>query len=248
MTYRHQVILVAFAIAFAIALAVTVALICIDAVARDNEPTEEPIYPPEWTFPYVSDESPLTGLLPAVTAPVASEEPVGIGLCFQSNRDGTCTLVGIGSCEDAFVVIPEYSPSNDRVTAVAAGALRGCESVAALQIPKTVCYIGDLAFADCPNLLYVSVSRDNPAYTDLDGVLYTKDGSCLLLYPAMRAGSSVQVSSNVTSIGSMAFYNCAYLCTVLYEGSAEEWHRIAIGAKNYSLTAASVIYSSRELS
>ena len=246
MTPRHQAILVALAISFAIALAVTVALICIDSVAKDGERTEEITYPPEWTYPYLSNEPIETQLLPAATEPITEEESIGIGLCFQSNRDGTCTLVDVGSCEDAFVVIPEYSPANDRVTAIAAGALRGCESIAALQIPKTVCYIGDLAFADCPNLLYVSVHRDNPAYADLDGVLYTKDLSVLVLYPAMHAGSSVYLSAGVTAIGSMAFYNCAYLTTVRYGGTAEEWHRIFIGSGNYSLTAASVIYSVTE--
>ncbi len=44
---------------------------------------------------------------------VASE-----GLLFESRGDGTCVLVGIGTCTDEMINIPEKSPSGDTVVAI----------------------------------------------------------------------------------------------------------------------------------
>ena len=137
-------------------------------------------------------------------------------------------------------MIPERSPSGDTVTEIADRAVMGCETVTAIQIPATVKKIGELAFASCPNLIYISVDEGNTAYRDDDGVLYTADGRALLLYPPMRAGSTVYIPYSVTEISEMAFYQCAYLSSVRYAGTPADWECIRIGSQNYSLTAASM--------
>ncbi len=246
MKMQNQILLIAMAVVFAIALALTIAIICISSIqGQANEP-DEPVYPPEWTQPFISND-PLATTLPAPSEnelPATTTDP-GNGLAFESNRNGTCTLVGIGACVDQFIIIPKYSPSGDLVTTIASRALMGCENATAIQIPESVTSIGALAFADCSNLVYISVSKYNPGYCDVDGVLYTADGERLLHYPAMHTGSSVYLPSTVTEIADMAFYQCAYLSSIRYEGTAEQWHLIDIGSKNYSLTAASIIFSSR---
>ena len=242
MKTQNQVLLIAMAVVFAIALALTIAIIFISTI---QEQAEEPVYPPEWSQPFISNEPPLT--LP----PASSEEtaitvlPSGNGLAFESNRNGTCSLVGIGSCIEQFIIIPKYSPTGDLVISIASRALMGCESATAIQIPESVTSIGAMAFADCKNLVYISVSKYNPSYCDVDGVLYTADGERLLHYPAMHAGSSLYLPKTVIEIADMAFYRCAYLSSIRYEGTAEDWHMIDIGSKNYSLTAASIVFSAR---
>ena len=242
MKTQNQILLIAMAVVFAIALALTIAIICISTI---GEQSEEPVYPPEWSQPFISND-PIS-MLPAPdeaeTSPTTMDP--GNGLAYESNRNGTCTLVGIGSCIEQFIIIPKYSPSGELVTAIASRALMGCENATAIQIPESVTSIGTLAFADCKNLVYISVSRYNPIYCDVDGVLYTADGERLLHYPAMHTGSSLYLSREVTEIADMAFYKCAYLSSIRYEGTAEEWHLIDIGSKNYSLTAASIIFSAR---
>ena len=243
MKTQNQILLIAMAVVFAIALALTIAIICISTI---QDQTEEPVYPPEWSQPFISND-PILSMLPAPTeeeTALTTGDP-GNGLAFESNRNGTCTLVGIGSCIEQFIIIPKYSPSGELVTAIASRALMGCESATAIQIPESVTSIGALAFADCKNLVYISVSKYNPIYCDMDGVLFTADGDRLLHYPAMHTGSSLYLSREVIEIADMAFYQCAYLSSIRYEGSAEEWHLIDIGSKNYSLTAASIIFSAR---
>ena len=231
------------AVVFAIALALTIAIIFISTI---QDQAEEPVYPPEWSQPFISNEPLLTSL------PAPSEEEVSVttldlgnGLAFESNRNGTCSLVGIGSCIEQFIIIPKYSPSGDLVVSISSRALMGCESATAVQIPESVTSIGAMAFADCKNLVYISVSKYNPSYCDVDGVLYTADGERLLHYPAMHAGSSLYLPKTVIEIADMAFYRCAHLSSIRYEGTAEDWHMIDIGSKNYSLTAASIVFSAR---
>ena len=144
-------------------------------------------------------------------------------------------------------MIPEYAPNGERVVAVAAMALYQCTTVTMLQLPASVVDIGGLAFADCPNLVYVSVSAGNPNYRDVDGVLYTADESTLILYPAKRTGSVMRIRAVTTKIEDMAFYSCVYLTRVSYSGTAEQWEAIRIGVKNYSLSAASKSFCEPEV-
>ena len=240
MKSQNQILMIALAIVFAIALALTVAMICLSAMQREEHETDPfpsfPLYPDSF-----SSNTPPTVI--QTTEQIAPPIDTSSGLVFRSTGYGTCTLEGIGSCRDAFVVIPEYSPSGALVTAVSDKALMGCQTVTAIQIPETVNEIGYLAFSGCPNLIYISVSERNTAYCDRDGVLYSADGKTLIAYPALRAGNSFYISANVSRIEDMAFYQCAYLTAIRYAGSAEQWENIAIGNKNYSLTAAAIIYN-----
>ena len=248
-----QILLVALSIVFSCALALTVAMLCISLVRKvpetfselystsvkdPNDPLQTETLPillpsqPPSDIESGSDSAPFS-------EPTEEPTPIAGTLAFSSNGNGTCTLLGLGSCTDLCITVPEYSPAGDRVTAIAPRAFYNCLSLTAIQIPATVTNIGELAFGACDNLMYISVSDANLYYCDIDGILYTADLFSLLFYPPMRAGSSVSIPSMTAEIADMAFLNCAYLTHVDYEGSAEEWEQIDIGIKNYSLTAAS---------
>lgn len=172
---------------------------------------------------------------PVALAPTAS-------LSFASNGDGTCTVVGLGASSASVLVIPMHSSVGDRVTAIASRAFFGCESIQAIHIPESVEFIGTLAFGACPNLAFVSVSAQNPSFTALDGVLYSKDLSTLYLYPPMHGARTLRLSRKTLSISEMAFYRAAYLQSLTYEGSAEDWERISIAPKNYALNALAKVF------
>ena len=250
---QTQILIIALAIAIAITLALTVALVCLSyanepvggeehTTGRESEATTvylPVISPPDTDTDTWESES----LFPEETdtdAPMYYDN----GLRFSSNGDGTCVLLGIGTCTDACVVIPEYAPTGELVTEIKSKAFYGCSSITAIQIPATVEYIGDLAFAACQNLVYISVNTQNSYYCDVEGVLYSADLSLLMAYPSMRSGSTANISSITTEIAEMAFYNCTYLTRICYSGTAEQWDQIRIGAKNYSLTAAAKSFES----
>lgn len=244
---QTQVLMVALAITFAVALALTVAFLCFSYIRADSETmrTREPTSPhpaPTPTSAVTKKPTPTNAKTTATEKkPAVTEEPKdrGNGLVYVSYGNGTSRVCGIGECEDACVVIPEYDPNGNMVTSIAPSAFFGCTTISAVQIPASVTYIGDSAFAGCNNLLYISVSAQNPAYCDVDGVLYSRDRKILLQYPALRAGSVANLPASLTEIKSMAFYNCVYLRSVVYAGTPEQWESINIGSKNYSLTAAS---------
>ena len=233
-----QTFLMILAIVFAVALALTVAMISLSYMRVESEDTRAPGEYTTWQIPEITPPILLESTTPEETTAPEEITTQSNSLAFASAGDGTCTVIGIGTCTDSCVVIPAYSPAGDRVTSISARALYGCKQINAIQIPATVEHIGALAFANCPNLVYISVSDDSEEYCDIDGILYTSDGRELLLYPPMRAGASVTISLVTTEIAEMAFYNCAYLTHVYYTGSPEMWERIAIGSKNYSLIAA----------
>ena len=171
------------------------------------------------------------------TAPPVKEK----SLEFTSYGNGTCAVNGIGSYTDLFIVIPERSPQGDVVTAIEDNAFSGNREIKAIEIPSTISYIGAMAFGDCPSLVYISVDSNNKSYTDIDGVLYSKDGSALIAYPAACGATTLTLSKGVVNIAAMAFYGCDTLGTIQYEGSLSDWSRINIGDKNYGLYTASVV-------
>ncbi len=234
MSLRSNAVFLIFALVFAMGMALAVALLCMPS--DTDKPIESSTSPPT-AMPTVTAAERET-----VTSPPAILPDVSNGLQFRSLGGGACAVKGIGSCADACVVIPEFSPSGERVVQIDPRAFFGVSTVTAVQISASVRDIGSLAFAACENLMYISVSAKNEHFIDLDGVLYTRDRSILLLYPPLRAGSSARISADTTHIADMAFYGCVYLSTVLYEGSPEQWETISIAPKNYSLISASVVF------
>ena len=235
MKTHSQILAISLVAASAMALALVVALFCISYI---EEPAPQTPMGQD-TEPYleVTEGEEGKGTTDVPNTPTDSS-----GLRFSSNGDGTCVLSGVGDCTDVCVVIPEYAPNGERVTSIAAMAFYGCTTVTAVQIPVSVQTIGNLAFSACTNLAYISVSEGNLSYRDVDGVLYTADLRALLLYPPMRAGVHMTITSATVEIRDMAFFGCTYLKRIAYVGTAEEWELIRIGSKNYSLTAASVTF------
>ena len=200
--------------------------------------SQAPIEPASQTVFLPTDDAPKEDKEPPIEEEPEQDQPVETGLSFTTNGDGTCRLSGLGTCTDACVIIPETSPEGDLVTEIDAEAFMGKSGIAAIQIPSTVQSIGARAFADCKDLLYISVSSKNRVFCDLDGVLYSKDKRVLLQYPPLCATGSIKIPLDVKEIREMAFYNCPYLVKIYYAGSAADWDHIEIGAKNYALSAA----------
>lgn len=168
-------------------------------------------------------------------APVIIEQILlsgSTGLSFRSNGDGTCTLEGIGDCTDAFLLVPERAPSGDRVTSIAASAFADCSQLRAVQLPASLQSIGARAFEGCSNVAMFYVAPGSTAYISIDGVLYSKDGTTLLAYPAGRPTEVASIPAKVREIGAMAFCASPRLRSIHFEGSLAVWRSVAIGEGN----------------
>lgn len=141
-------------------------------------------------------------------------------------------------------------------------AFRNCSKLTSIDIPNKVTWLNNNTFENCSSLKDVSigsgctsisatafvgtcaidkitVSEDNKNFTVVDGVLYNKDKTKLVLYPKNRSGefavpdtvttiadyafdnapnlTKVTIGKNVKTIDTGAFRNCKSLETVVFE-------------------------------
>ncbi|MCL2013394.1 MAG: leucine-rich repeat protein [Oscillospiraceae bacterium] len=82
--------------------------------------------------------------------------------------------------------------------------------ITTVTIPAFLTNIGAGAFAKCELLTTINVASDNPNYTSENGVLFNKNKTYIVQYPAGKSGSYV-VPSGVTRINLWAFSGCAAL-------------------------------------
>jgi len=117
----------------------------------------------------------------------------------------------VESCEKNFsghITIPEG------VTEIASFAFSGCHSLTSVTIPASVIDIGYFALSDCAGLTNIAVDAGNANYSSQDGVLFNKDKTELLVYPAGKPDAAYTVPSSVTNIRAEAFFRCDYLTSV----------------------------------
>ena len=129
---------------------------------------------------------------------------------YKSLSDGTLCITGYsGSMENA--IIPE-TIANKKVTAIGKSAFQGCTRIKSITIPKYVNSISldsssanDNPFYDCIYMKNIYVDSENAKYISVDGVLFTKDQTELLCYPASKLDIKYTVPSSVKKIGAVAF-------------------------------------------
>ncbi len=167
-------------------------------------------------------------------------------LKYLSYGNGTCAVSGIGDYTDVYVIIPEKSPSGDIVTAIDDKAFFENTRIKGVQIPSTVMSIGNMAFGGCSSLVCITVNENNKAFTDINGVLYSKDKTKLILFPSANQASELTLSVNITEIADMAFYSTPSLKYIKYGGTLLDWSKIKVGDKNYGLYSASMTFATTE--
>ncbi len=114
------------------------------------------------------------------------------------------------------VVIPEG------VESIGEGAFRN-SGVTKITLPSTLTDIEENAFYYCKKLKTIVLSSKNPAFTlDESGVLYNKDKTELMLFPAKSSVKEYTLPETVTKIWSYAFaYNSTLKSVTVNEGVTE---------------------------
>ncbi len=167
----------------------------------------------------------LTGLLSScsVTGRNAPE--------YKDNADG-CALYRYtsASTETVFTVPDTYE--GKPVTELMDFSLANAEYLTEIHIGKNVKTIGIWAMTNCQNLEAIYVSEENPYFKSVDGVLYNKDMTQLLVYPNARSrivtdeggntlGGEFVVPDTVKSIRANAFYLCGNLRSITFNEGLE---------------------------
>ena len=87
-------------------------------------------------------------------------------------------------------------------------AFLNCHGLTEITIPDSVTEIGYQPFYTCINLAEINVNSSNKSYCDIDGVLFSKDKTTLVVYPCNKQESSYIIPNTVTSIDDHAFAYC----------------------------------------
>jgi len=145
------------------------------------------------------------------------------------------------------------------VVSIGNSAFDGCTGLTSLAIPQSVTSIGGSAFGGCTGLTNIEIGDGNSVYSSVDGILFDKDETTLVIYPAGRQGgysipdnvttigqgafdgvvalTSVTIPNSVTNIGVSVFYACSSLTSVTIPSSVTS---IGNGAFNWCTGLTSV--------
>jgi hypothetical protein len=99
------------------------------------------------------------------------------------------------------------------VTSIGNYAFQGCTGLTSVSIGTGVTSIAGSAFQSCNSLTAITVDSNNTNYSSASGVLYNKNQTILILYPAGKSGAFT-IPDSVTSIGNYLFKGCTGLTSV----------------------------------
>ena len=128
------------------------------------------------------------------------------------------------------------------VTSIGPATFLQCYSLATVTIGSGVTNIDDQAFSCCTSLSAINIDVNDMYYSSVDGVLFDKGQTTVILCPFGKVGScslpstvtsipeeafeccssltSVTIPAGVTNIGSLAFSDCRSLRAVYFLGNA----------------------------
>ena len=107
------------------------------------------------------------------------------------------------------------------VTSLSSGALAGNTALTEITIPKNVSSVHEKAFFGCSALTQFKVDSANQSFKVIDGVLFSKDGTKLCLYPVNKSLESYTVPSGTKTIERSAFQQNKYLKTLVISEGVE---------------------------
>jgi choice-of-anchor C domain-containing protein len=154
-------------------------------------------------FTWASDGSKITitgytGPGGAVIIPVAIE-----GL--------SVTTIGAYAFQNQSTITSVTLPNS--LTSIGNFAFESCTGLPSITIPANLTSIGSFAFSVCTKLTEITVDAANANYISLDGVVFNKALTTLIVYPGGKAGPYA-VPASVTSIGAGGFSFCTGLTGV----------------------------------
>lgn len=158
----------------------------------------------------------------------------------------------------------------DGVTKIGVHAFLSSRYLNTITIPNTVNSFGVLSFSNTPELIAINVAEDNMTFCSVDGVLFNKGKTRILVYPSGKSEATYTIPQGITEIGwgafedgvnlkeviipdsvtiidQVAFHGCSTLESVDLPDSITEIRNVAFGSCR-SLTEVSIPASVRKIS
>ena len=111
------------------------------------------------------------------------------------------------------VIIPNTT------TSIGNSGFHSCKSLISVTLPNSVISIGSVVFEDCTALTSINVENGNNSYASENGVLFNKNKTTLICYPAGKTDISYVIPNFVTSIEGSAFTRSTKLTSIIIPNS-----------------------------
>jgi len=129
----------------------------------------------------------------------------------------------------------------NNVTTLKNRSFVNCQNLASISIPSCLTDIPEGAFESCTSIQNYTVDANNNNYKDINGVLFSKDGTILQQYPIGRSGdytipdgvvtiagkafnsakiTNLTIPASVTTMGDMSIKGCSSLKSVSFAESS----------------------------
>ncbi len=142
-----------------------------------------------------------------VTSESLHQVQVGSGsnVAVDSNTSGTLTIPSTVMHDNAV-----YS-----VTSLSSRSFYSCQYISAIVLPDSITSLSSFSFFNCSSLTSIEVSSNNQNYSSSDGVLFDKDQSTLIHYPAGKMKTSYSIPIDTVTVEDYAFFDSIYLTSII---------------------------------
>ena len=172
----------------------------------------------------------------ATEVPEETEIKVSGDFSYSVTEEGTACIEGCTSTEENLVIPEKIDGYTVAEIGMKAFGTEDKKLYKTISIPATVEYIsGNGPFAICSVLTEIKVDSANEHYTSVDGVLYSKDMTELICYPARKTGTSYSIPEGVKKLHNSAFY-FTELSEINFPSTLEEMAPFSV-ASNRRLTS-----------
>jgi len=187
------------------------------------------------------------------------------------NIPDTVTTIGEDAFYDCSALESVAISPNSHLTSIGNDAFLRCNAISSIYIPEKINTIGSTAFYDCSALTSINVDENNGNYSSCNGILFNKDKTILIQYPANKQETAysipttvlkiepdaffnnknileINISENVNSIGQYAFCGCEKLSSITFaENCSVETINMFTFGHCYSLTEVTIPMSVKSI-
>lgn len=108
---------------------------------------------------------------------------------------------------------------SSNLTSIGFSAFNGCSSLVSVALPKNLTSTSAYAFMGCSSLENITVDANNQNYISIDGVLFDKSKTKLIIYPGGKKNKDYIIPDGIQSVENYAFGGCSNLTSIIIPDS-----------------------------